>query len=631
MNKNHILKNYIMYYLAMLFALEYSVGVMYMAVNNLPRELRYKRENIILVGIIPGPNEPKLTMNSFLKPLVEDLKEFWAGIMIPCNNHPLKNICIRAALICSACDVPATRKLCGFVGHTATLGCSKCLKNFSCEGNSKMDYSGYDHELWGIRNLAVHREQCLKYLQAKTKSEQTLISKTYGVRYSCLIELPYFNPIRFAVVDPMHNLFLGTAKHAMETWTDKGILGKKEFSIIEQIVVKIKTPHDVGRVPLKILSSFSGFTADQWRNWTTIFSPIALKQVLPSEDLRCWLLFVRACCLLCNRVVTNDMIIQADSYLVQFCKMFHQLYGSEYCTPNMHLHLHLKECLLDYGPVHGFWCYAFERCNGVLGKYHTNNQAVEIQLMRKFLRQQQVLSLEVPPQADDFFSLLDINTTGSLQESQHDSCNENIIKLRQLAEDISLGDFKLSAGIKFLPSIYEGVLTSSEMKYLEATYKFIYPNIIIKHFSRFFQYSKKCVMAGELFTATSSIERSSVVTAIWTMEKFDENLCLQVGRIRKFIKHTIKVSKINNTSSLEEIQHIFCQIDWYVKHNQENWFGMSAVMCKNFTYVDSPCCFMPIQRIANKCAHGILKIIIPPNHSSEEVFIAIPIDLKYTL
>ena len=105
--------------------------------------------------------------------------------------------------------------------------------------------------------------------------------------------------------------------------------------------------------------------------------------------------------------------------------MFHQLYGSEYCTPNMHLHLHLKESVLDYGPVHGFWCYAFERYNGVLGMYHTNNQAVEIQLMRKFLRQQQVLSLEVPSQANDIFSLLDNSTSGSLLESHHDSCNEN--------------------------------------------------------------------------------------------------------------------------------------------------------------------------------------------------------------
>ena len=50
----------------------YSAGVIYLVLLNLPRAVRYKRENIILVGIIPGPSEPHLTMNSYLSPLVSD-------------------------------------------------------------------------------------------------------------------------------------------------------------------------------------------------------------------------------------------------------------------------------------------------------------------------------------------------------------------------------------------------------------------------------------------------------------------------------------------------------------------------------------------------------------------------------
>ena len=33
-----------------------SVGVIYLAVMNLPRHLRYKRKNMLLLGIIPGPS-----------------------------------------------------------------------------------------------------------------------------------------------------------------------------------------------------------------------------------------------------------------------------------------------------------------------------------------------------------------------------------------------------------------------------------------------------------------------------------------------------------------------------------------------------------------------------------------------
>lgn len=35
--------------------------------------------------------------------------------------------------------------------------------------------------------------------------------KTHGTRYTELSRLPYFDPIRCTVVDPMHNLLLGMA------------------------------------------------------------------------------------------------------------------------------------------------------------------------------------------------------------------------------------------------------------------------------------------------------------------------------------------------------------------------------------------------------------------------------------
>lgn len=36
----------------------YSVGVIYLSIMNLPRELRFQWENVMVYGIIPGPTEP---------------------------------------------------------------------------------------------------------------------------------------------------------------------------------------------------------------------------------------------------------------------------------------------------------------------------------------------------------------------------------------------------------------------------------------------------------------------------------------------------------------------------------------------------------------------------------------------
>jgi len=62
---------------------KYSIGVLYMVIFNLPREVRYKRENVILIGLIPGPKEPPLTINSYLTPLVSKLLKLWNGVQMP--------------------------------------------------------------------------------------------------------------------------------------------------------------------------------------------------------------------------------------------------------------------------------------------------------------------------------------------------------------------------------------------------------------------------------------------------------------------------------------------------------------------------------------------------------------------
>lgn len=55
----------------------YAVGVVFVALLNLPRDIQYNHENIIICGLIPGPKEPSLNVNSFLEPLVDDLLKLW--------------------------------------------------------------------------------------------------------------------------------------------------------------------------------------------------------------------------------------------------------------------------------------------------------------------------------------------------------------------------------------------------------------------------------------------------------------------------------------------------------------------------------------------------------------------------
>ena len=95
--------------------LSYSVGAIYLSVLNLPRSMRYKLENTCLVGRIPGPHEPEITVNSYIEPLVQDLKKFWNGVQlsVSCGRNTERKL-VRSAVIFCSCDLPAGRKLCGF-------------------------------------------------------------------------------------------------------------------------------------------------------------------------------------------------------------------------------------------------------------------------------------------------------------------------------------------------------------------------------------------------------------------------------------------------------------------------------------------------------------------------------------
>ena len=93
----------------------FSVGGIYLAILNLLRTKRFKRKNVILVGIIPNMKKEPPT-NNFLKPIVDDLNEAWnIGFNVK-SVLTNKVEVFHVALIYVGCDIPACRKICGFLG-----------------------------------------------------------------------------------------------------------------------------------------------------------------------------------------------------------------------------------------------------------------------------------------------------------------------------------------------------------------------------------------------------------------------------------------------------------------------------------------------------------------------------------
>lgn len=217
---------------------EYSISAIYCVVQNLPRAERYKEDNVILIGLIPGPKEPSLSINSYLMPLIEQLHDYYFNGLKLKSPHG-GEVTVRLAVSCTSCDIPATRKLCGFLGHNARLGCDKCYKEFFNSETGSANYSGYDRVNWEPRTVSKHRSNFEKIKKEVTKTSIRNAESNLGVRFSTLLHLPYFDPIRLVAVDIMHNLLLGTGKHVFQLWIDLGLLKKKGCLTNRQIDTKI--------------------------------------------------------------------------------------------------------------------------------------------------------------------------------------------------------------------------------------------------------------------------------------------------------------------------------------------------------------------------------------------------------
>src|SRR5204862_3937087 len=92
----------------------YSTGAIYGVICNLPRDIRFKKENMLVLSILPGPNEVKLhKINHYLAPIVDELLEFWDGIDVPVTNKYPTGKKVRMAVICCNNDNTAECKVIG--------------------------------------------------------------------------------------------------------------------------------------------------------------------------------------------------------------------------------------------------------------------------------------------------------------------------------------------------------------------------------------------------------------------------------------------------------------------------------------------------------------------------------------
>ena len=503
-------------------------------------------------------------------------------------------------------------------------GCSKCYKTFERKGfNDKPDYSGWDYSNWVKRDGLQHKRDALETLRKQTKTSRAELESKTGVRYSELFRLPYFDPIRFHVIDPMHNLLLGTAKYTFKAWVETDILKANDLEKIDKRIKMLKLPSDMGRVSKCISKSYKSMKAEEWKHWILVYSIYCLQGILPTEHFNMWKMFVCACDIVLKRSITKKKVNEAHNLLTMFCSTYTKLFGKEFCTPNMHLHLHLKDCILDFGPIYGWWCMSFERFNGILGSYAVNNHNITVQLMRKFVSENSAVATFCK-----INKALDLRIPLSSCDTELNDDYFRLSELRMKAE-ITWRDLDFLSCETILSTPKKVGLYKSDFFFIENLVNALNLSNVTR-ISKFVKSIPRMRIGSEVFTTVmyrGGLSRSCNVLARYIGDNINlTSKLLRPGQIKQILELVVKVESSDNLISKKIFR--VAEMDWFEPHELVDHLGKSSPVKLYAPLQDrySQASFIPLKFVERRCIAVKKRVKFRQNaYLTDDVFFVIPL------
>ena len=421
------------------------------------------------------------------------------------------------------------------------------------------------------------------------------------MKYTELLRLPYYDPIKCHVIHVMHNLLLGSAKKVFECWIEKGILKEKDLEEIGQLIQEVPVPSNVGRVAGSILINFKSFKAEELKNWVLYFSLYCLKDLISLNHFNMWQIFVRSCHKLLKPTISIQEIDDAHNFLVLFVEKFAELFGKEHVTPNMHMYLHLKNCLKKFGPVYGFWCFSFERYNGILESFCTNNHSISVQLMKKFISGIYI---------ESSYKNLGIGKLPTFSEmklsSDHKEVNSKfytIDRIRRNIKNENIPVFEKCYDIIAVPKM--DTLSNEEMDILKENIQQYIPLKQVHRASTFMHTYDRITLGRDVISSNTYKRGSSKDNSLFALRiELNGEKVIRPGIVKKIFQ--VRVAMTDKPYEL-----VCISLDWLTKHPRKTYYGIySPLQIWDAIYDnDGASMFLPIHAIFKKCCIAKNKVV----------------------
>ncbi|XP_052117681.1 uncharacterized protein LOC110281750 [Arachis duranensis] len=151
---------------------QYSCWLIIVTPYNLPPSMCMKTPYMFLSMIIPGPRNPKIRIDVYLQPLIDELKLLWEDGVLTYDIHSKSNFVMRAALLCTINDFPAYGMLSGWMtaGRLACPYCMERTKAFQLKNGRKPSCFDY-HRQFLPNNHMFRRNKDAFYKNRIERSE----------------------------------------------------------------------------------------------------------------------------------------------------------------------------------------------------------------------------------------------------------------------------------------------------------------------------------------------------------------------------------------------------------------------------------------------------------------------------
>ena len=340
----------------------------------------------------------KLLISCVVALLIVLLLFFIIGEPVTFSDGSTKTV--RCIVLCGSFDAPAKCLFQNMSQFNGAFGCPYCLHQGEVVKTSEKGHTrAYPFHLTQKEEVPVTHstartcekrthDQTLHFAKEaenlKGSSRVNAVKGVKGMIWSMFF--PGFDIISGVAIDYMHCVLLGITKMLLTLWTDKSYslkpwyLGSSNMKKLEERYLGIKPPNVITRTPRSLLKNLAHFKSSELRSFLLFYSVPCLWGLLEEEYFQHLLLLVNAIFLLLQDSISPNDIERSSLMLMHFCARMETLYEKRYETYNVHMLLHLPDCVRNLGPLWGTSCFWFEGYNGELTKLFHGTQNVDFQI-----------------------------------------------------------------------------------------------------------------------------------------------------------------------------------------------------------------------------------------------------------